>query len=425
VKGFLSHQDEIDLFRFNVPSAGNMTLTVLSETGYGVNNVRIRWFDGTGVEIHTVNNQSLSSTHTGTRALPAAGTYYIMISRVNATTTGTYFLKADFPGVASQASYTVTFNANGGSGAPSSQIKPHGQTLRLSTSRPTRSNHTFLGWATTSGATTVQYQPWDIFTENVSTTLFAVWQLTPTYTITYNANWGLGAPTAQTKIQGTPLTLSNTIPTRTGFHFLGWATTQTTPDLGVEEFYPGNSFTTDAVTTLFAVWQTTASTYTISYNANGGVGAPSAQTKTHGTNLRLSSIRPTRSGHTFMGWSRFSNATTAEYAPGIWYSIDANRTLYAMWKTSTETPPENCSTCGNNPCVCGVAYHPVTTIITSGGLFPADSQATIEAEQNRGYRFIGWYKPGATIPETTNRAHTFTVAPGENIFEARFVRDSG
>ena len=44
-----------------------------------------------------------------------------------------------------------------------------------------------------------------------------------------------------------------------------------------------------------------AHTYTISYNANGGSGAPSAQTKTHGKNLTLSSTKPTSPGHTFKG----------------------------------------------------------------------------------------------------------------------------
>ena len=46
---------------------------------------------------------------------------------------------------------------------------------------------------------------------------------------------------------------------------------------------------------LYCVWQ--AKTYTISYNANGGSGAPASQTKTYGTTLTLSSTKPTRSGY--------------------------------------------------------------------------------------------------------------------------------
>ena len=42
--------------------------------------------------------------------------------------------------------------------------------------------------------------------------------------------------------------------------------------------------------------------YTIKYNANGGSGAPSSQSKWHGTNITLSNTTPTRSGYTFKGW---------------------------------------------------------------------------------------------------------------------------
>ena len=57
-------------------------------------------------------------------------------------------------------------------------------------------------------------------------------------------------------------------------------------------------------------------TYTISYNANGGSGAPSSQTKLHGTTLTLSSVKPTRTGYAFLGWSTSSSATSASYSSG-------------------------------------------------------------------------------------------------------------
>ncbi len=76
----------------------------------------------------------------------------------------------------------------------------------------------------------------------------------------------------------------------------------------------------------------TNQTYTVSYNANGGSGAPSNQTKTHGVSLTLSSAKPTRTGYTFLGWSTSSTATSATYLSGGSFSIDKNTTLYAVWK---------------------------------------------------------------------------------------------
>lgn len=73
-------------------------------------------------------------------------------------------------------------------------------------------------------------------------------------------------------------------------------------------------------------------TYTISYNANGGSGAPGSQTKTWGKNLTLSSTSPTRTNYQFLGWSTSSSATSATYSAGGTYTANAGATLYAVWK---------------------------------------------------------------------------------------------
>lgn len=75
-------------------------------------------------------------------------------------------------------SYTVTYNANNGSGAPSSQRKYYGITLKLSSTKPTRSGYEFIGWGTSSTAQIPTYQPGDNYTANASVTLYAIWSLT-------------------------------------------------------------------------------------------------------------------------------------------------------------------------------------------------------------------------------------------------------
>lgn len=74
-------------------------------------------------------------------------------------------------------SYTVSYNANGGSNAPSSQTKWYGQTLTLSSQTPKRANYTFLGWATGSSATSATYKAGASYTNNAAVTLYAVWKL--------------------------------------------------------------------------------------------------------------------------------------------------------------------------------------------------------------------------------------------------------
>ncbi len=153
------------------------------------------------------------------------------------------------------------------------------------------------------------------------------WQAN-TYTVTYDANGGSGAPSAQTKTYGTDLTLSSTTPTKAGYTFQGWGTTSNATTV---VYKPGAKYTSNASITLYAIWKT--NTYTITYNANGGSGAPSAQTKTYGTDLILSSTKPTRTDYTFQGWATSSSATSATYQPGSTYTTNANLTLYAVWNS--------------------------------------------------------------------------------------------
>lgn len=77
--------------------------------------------------------------------------------------------------------------------------------------------------------------------------------------------------------------------------------------------------------------------HTVSYNANGGSGAPGRQTKWWGEVLTLSSTRPTRANHTFLGWAKSANGAVA-YQPGGRYGADNNVTLYAVWKLATKPP---------------------------------------------------------------------------------------
>ena len=155
------------------------------------------------------------------------------------------------------------------------------------------------------------------------------------YTISYSANGGTGAPSSQTKWKDQALTLSSTKPTRTGYSFLGWSasSTATTATYSAGGTYPASLNASD---TLYAVWK--ANTYTVAYNANGGSGAPSSQTKTYGVALTLSTTKPTRDNYVFKGWGTSATATTVSYASGASYTKNAAITLYAVWELGYTKP---------------------------------------------------------------------------------------
>lgn len=152
------------------------------------------------------------------------------------------------------------------------------------------------------------------------------------WTVNYNANGGSGAPPSQTKTYGSNLTLFSAKPTRTGYTFKGWATSST----GGVSYTPGSTFSTNATTTLYAVWG--INEYVVSYNANGGSGAPASQTKKHGTNLTLSSTKPTRTNYSFLGWATSQSASAPQYSPGATYINNESVTLYAVWNLAYWEP---------------------------------------------------------------------------------------
>lgn len=285
------------------------------------------------------------------------------------STDGTCWMKGD------PISYTISYNANGGSGAPGSQTKTHGTDLTLSSTKPTRNGYNFSKWTTGKDGSGTSYAPGATYNANTSITLYAQWisackwttadacqKANPgytckstgtdgacwdvdkpsTYTISYNANGGSGAPGSQTKTHGTDLKLSSTKPTRSGYTFVNW---NTKSDGSGTNYASGATYNTNANITLYAIWKTnssggdTTTKYTVSYNANGGSGTPSNQTKTQGTNLVLSSTKPTRSGYTFVNWNTKGDGTGKSYAPGATYSTDANLTLYAIWKINASGGP--------------------------------------------------------------------------------------
>ena len=325
------------------------------------------------------------------------------------------------------ATYTVSYNANGGSGAPSSQTKTQDITLTLSGTKPTRSGYTFLGWATSSSATSASYQPGGSYTANASVTLYAVWSCNHASTKTV---WDTGCKWRKvcnncgvTVSSGTthgPYTYGDWVfysgsqhsRYKTCIHS-DYTTTEYASHNTSNRYeqysasqhkrysycadcnstigsvsYEGHTFTNSTsngqvVSTckLCGYTKTTAQTYTVSYNANGGSNAPASQTKVHGVTLTLSSSVPYRFNYEFVGWSTGSSATVATYTAGGSYTGNASVTLYAVWKYKPATYTVSYDANGGTgaPGRQTKTYGVTLTLTT---LIPT----------RRNYSFVGWSK---------------------------------
>lgn len=121
--------------------------------------------------------------------------------------------------------------------------------------------------------------------------------------LAYDANGGEAAPDSQTLTSGTAGAVSTSVPTRSGYVFLGWGLSSTDAS---PTYQPGDSITITADTTLYALW---TKTVTLSYDAQGGSPTPDSDTGSTSTTTATSytttvtTDTPSKSGYTFLGWS--------------------------------------------------------------------------------------------------------------------------
>lgn len=177
--------------------------------------------------------------------------------------------------------YQINYNGNGtyvsnvpGSTSGSVSTLPSGRhfNVKLSNTAPKRSYFNFDGWATSSGGGAA-YQPGGSYLvsygageTSFTATLYAVWSHVNVY-VKFDANGGSGAPSDYTHWGGYSTTLPTTEPTRTGYNFLGWATSTTAISAA---YLPGGTYALYDNVTLYAVWSPAVSTVSA---GNGTLGS--------------------------------------------------------------------------------------------------------------------------------------------------------
>lgn len=254
--------------------------------------------------------------------------------------------------------YTVSYNANGGTGAPSSQTKIQNISLTLSSTKPTKADTTN--------------------------------EVTGSFVITGDGNGGYFNSTTVTT---TTITATTSRTDTTTFTFSKWNTKQ---DGSGTSYDAGASYTANAKATLYAQYtksttqgttsyknnaisglakptkdKTTEATYTITFKANGGSCSTSslssnktrtytfkgwaesktatsalANTKTYTAAKTVYAVwgkidstesitlpTPTRTGYEFVGWATTEDATTPDIGTGDYTPI-ATDTFYAVWKAN-------------------------------------------------------------------------------------------
>ena len=223
-----------------------------------------------------------------------------------------------------QDTFTITYNANGGSGEPSPQTGS--LPITISTQKPTRTNCVFDRWCTNSNGTGTNYAPGSTYNTQSNVTLYAIWK----YKVTLNGNGGtvvLGSDSGTTiavyKSHNTDLALSEAYVSYdedSGKYFNHWNTASN--DSGTS-YASDSSYKTNSPITLYAI--AGSPTFTAKfYDGHSGTVLKTVSNISYGQSLSRSDFPPDPvwEGHTFTGWW------------GNWKNITSNIKIVAMWGTS-------------------------------------------------------------------------------------------
>ena len=263
------------------------------------------------------------------------------------------------------ATYTVTFDSNGGSGSMNVVTDDDLEALPVNTF--TRSGYTFSGWSKTAFGSADYLDGGNYnFAVDQTRTLYAVWAAIPNHTVSFNNNGGSGSISDQTT--NVPTVVSGNSFTKAGYRFTGWNTNSGgtgTP------YADGATYDFSSDITLYAQWS--ANSYVVTFDSQGGTTASAGSYSTGGSVTLPDGI--TKNGYDFLGWYTTTSdgtALTSPYSPGG----TGDLTLYAQWSPKTYTVHFDSQ---------GGSSVSDSSYSTGGSLSMPD------APTKSGYTFTGWF----------------------------------
>lgn len=263
--------------------------------------------------------------------------------------------------VPAKPSYTASYNANGGSGAPSNGTKWYNEDYTLSSTTPTRSGYTFAGWATSANGS-AQYQAGGVYSSNQAVTFYAVW----------NVNAPSVAPTIGTNTRNSDN--SNTIT---------WTYTSTTPPVatfGIQRSTNGGEWvqivSVQGSGSGSYIDTTTAPNNYYSYrlragNAGGAGPWSNASNTTYNTPSTPTNLEAVfnASLQVVLTWTQTGNTEN-----GVKVEVSADQ---QTWTTVTTASGTNVSTYTDTNPPAGTAYYRVSNVYTSGGTTLASEPSNV------------------------------------------------
>lgn len=271
--------------------------------------------------------------------------------------------------------------------------------------------YTFAGWTTSPDGGGTKYAPGASWTANGTLTLYAQW--TPGEAgLTYDGNGATGGKTdPQNGVTDQKVNVRQNGFTRDGYTFVRW---DTQADCRGKAVNPGDKWTLQGSSTLYACWAGNAQTLT--YHGNGATdGNTAAQSGKTGDELTTNANGFTRDGYTFVRWDTAKDGSGTAYGEGKngvgrYTMKPAGNDLYAIWQANPANIRyrDDWGATGSTPDTTGVTGQDVT-IARNGFTRP-------------GYTFTGWARDRRTDP-SLQPGGRYTLTPGTTTLWAQWKAD--
>lgn len=271
--------------------------------------------------------------------------------------------------------------------------------------------YTFAGWTTNADGGGAKYAPGASWTASGTLTLYAQW--TPGEAgLTYDGNGATGGKTdPQNGVTDQKVNVRQNGFTRDGYTFVRW---DTQADCRGKAVNPGDKWTLQGSSTLYACW--TGNMQLLTYHGNGATGGNTAsQSGKTGDELTTNANGFTRDGYTFVEWNTKADGTGGHYGKGTngvakWTMLPAGNDLYAIWQANPANIRyrDDWGATGSTPDTTGVTGQDVT-IARNGFTRP-------------GYTFTGWARDRRTDP-SLQPGGRYTLTPGTTTLWAQWKAD--
>ena len=271
--------------------------------------------------------------------------------------------------------------------------------------------YTFAGWTTNADGGGTKYAPGASWTASGTLTLYAQW--TPGEAgLTYDGNGATGGKTdPQNGVTDQKVNVRQNGFTRDGYTFVRW---DTQADCRGKAVNPGDKWTLQGSSTLYACW--TGNMQPLTYHGNGATGGNTAsQSGKTGDELTTNANGFTRDGYTFVRWDTAKDGSGTAYGEGKngvgrYTMKPTGNDLYAIWQANPASIQyrDDYGATGSTPDTTGVTGQNVT-IAQSGFTRP-------------GYTFTGWARDRRTDP-SLQPGGRYTLTPGTTTLWAQWKAD--